>query len=305
MSERHESGRLPDFLIAGETKCGSTTLWELLRRHPQVFLPARKEIHYFSSYSEHTEVGRLERDGLAPYRALFAGAGAAQRCGEATPSYLFDADACERIRDVLPHVRIVAILRDPAERTWSHYWHQVRQGRETLPFEAALEAEQRRISAGDVDARSHYSYLARGRYVESLDRYAQAFSREQLCVVLLEELRGDPRGALARLCAHLGIDPAALPDAPAPRANQASFRRWPALDRFVRRVRYHAHARGARLGHLADAVDRASEPLRARAGVPPLPDPLRASLRSLFAASDRELARFLGRALPWAPERAS
>jgi hypothetical protein len=295
------AGRLPDFLIVGETKCGSTTLWELLRRHPQVFLPERKEIHFFSSYSEHRAVGRLERDGLDPYRALFAGAQPGQRCGEATPSYLFDEGACERIRSVLPEVRLLAIVREPVARTWSHYWHQVRAGRERLGFEAALAAEVGRIGAGDVDARSHYSYQARGRYVESLLRYAGCFSRAQLCVVFLEELRSDPRAVLARVCAHLGLDPALLPDAPAPRANRASFRRWPALDRFARRARYHAHARSAPLGRLADALDRVSEPLRTRAGLPPLPDALRGQLRTAFAPSDRELARFLERPLPWAP----
>jgi hypothetical protein len=297
-------GRLPDFLIPGEARCGSTTLFSLLSGHPDVFFPSEKELHYFSSYRLEADAER-ERARLLDYRAQFAGAAPHQRCGEATPNYLFDAGACARVRTLIPRVRLLVILRDPVARAWSHYWHQVRRGRETLGFEQALEAEASRIDAGDPLARSRFSYLSRGRYVESLVHWEQAFTREPICVLFLEELQRDTEATLARVCAHLGIPPEPLAQARLPHANQAAFPRWPRLASLGQALRRRAGAAGPGVEAVVRRLGRLTRPLRVYSGAPRMPESTRRALRESLRASDLELAAWLGRPLPWSAEATS
>lgn len=295
-----QTGRLPDFVICGEAKCGTTTLWQMLSRHPQVYFPEEKELHFFSSYADHSGIGRYESGGLEHYRALFSGARPEQRCGEATPNYLFDEGACRRMGSVLPAARLVFILRDPIERAWSHYWHQVRRGNERLGFEDALEQEAARMATGDADARQRFSYASRGRYIDGLRRYEQTFSRQALCVVFLEDMRHDAQGVLRQVCAHLGVaSDGAAGLTSLPHANKASFPRWPVLDQLTRGLRRWAEARGPAVAGLAKRIGLATRPLRVYSGMPRLREQTRAELRRHFADSDRELGAWLGRTVPW------
>ena len=135
---RSSGGRLPDFLILGEMKCGSTTLWQLLSKHPRIFFPDEKELHFFNA--------RPDRPlSASDYERCFASSDSDHLLGEATPNYLFDEDASVRIHRTIPEARLIAILRDPVMRAWSHYWHNVRRGREPLSFQRALAAEPERI----------------------------------------------------------------------------------------------------------------------------------------------------------------
>jgi hypothetical protein len=273
----------------------------MLTRHPRVYFPPQKELHFFSSYSDSLKDGRLETTGLASYFSHFAAAGAEQICGEATPSYLFDKGACERIQRVLPSVRLVVILRDPVARAWSHYWHQVRRGREQLGFEEALEAEERRLATEDPRQQARFSYRARGRYIESLRRYESRFSREQLCVVFLEDLRREARPVIEQICAHLGIEePDASAELTLPHANKADFPKWPRLDALTRTVRRWAEDRGPGLARPVRTIGRVTRSLRVYSGAPRMPEAARQDLRRAFAASDLELGDWLGRPPPWA-----
>jgi len=298
MSAGDLGGRRPDFLVAGEMRCGTTTLWSTLARHPRIFFPERKELHFFSSHNESLRDGRLDDDALRDYFALFSPAGRDQRCGEATPGYLFDEGACRRIHEVLPDVRILVILRDPVARAWSHYWHQVRRGREKLSFEDALAAEPERMASADARGRARFSYQSRGRYVESLRRYEARFSREQICTVFLEELRREPEPVVERVFSHLGLGP---PPGAAPavaHANKAAFPRWPRLDGMTRAVRSWADERPA-LREPVRALGRWTRPWRVYSGRPRMPDATREQLRLAFAETDAELSRWLGTAPPW------
>jgi hypothetical protein len=298
VSDAKREGRLPDFLIPGEARCGSTTLWGMLSQHPDVFFPNEKELHFFSSYRVEPDEGR-EQARLEEYLRHFASAAPGQICGEATPNYLFDAGACARIRVLLPRVRLLVILRDPVARAWSHYWHQVRRGRETLGFEAALEAEASRIGAGDPLARSRFSYLARGRYVESLRRYEQAFTREPICVVFLEELQREPAAVMARVCTHLGLSAAPLAQVTLPHANQGSFPRWPKLAALGNELQRLATAAGPGVEGVVRRLGHATRPLRVYSGPPRMQENTRRALRQALRASDAELAEWLGRPPPW------
>ncbi len=295
------SARLPDFLIAGEMKCGSTTLWELLRRHPRVFLPEEKELHFFASYSYFRHHGTLETTGTRHYEEQFRDSRPEQRCGEATPNYLFDPQACERIAKTIPEVRVVAILRDPVTRAWSHYWHERRRGWEDLEILDALDAEPARMKSGDPDQVDSLSYVGRGRYIDSLERYERVLSREQLCVVFLEELRRDPASVVSRVLAHLGLELPDDLDLSLPHHNRASFPRWPALDRLTRAARRGAGRLGPGADRAAGTLGRLTRSARVYSGGDRMPDPVRARLQREFEESDRRLADWLGKPLPWRP----
>src|SRR5207248_4768960 len=151
----------------------------LLNTHERVFVPDCKELHFFDD--------RYGRFNYGPrwYAAHFENAPRDSICGEASPSYLFIPGTARRIHDLVPEAKLLAILRDPVARAWSHYWYNVSLGREILSFEKAIAREEDRTSGPDPQPR-WFSYLARGDYVAQLRRFASVFPRDQLCVVLFE-----------------------------------------------------------------------------------------------------------------------
>lgn len=201
---------LPDFLIIGAQRAGTTALYEYLRRHPGIAGPAWKEVNFFDVH---------HRRGQAWYRGHFPIRSRAI-VGEASPSYLFHPLAPERVAALLPEARLIALLRNPIERALSHYHHEVDLGREPLPFEEALEREEERMRGelermlGDPayfsDAWWNHTYVARGRYAEQLERWLAFFPREQLLVLTSEELFAQPRQTYACVLDFLGAGPHAL-----------------------------------------------------------------------------------------------
>ena len=205
---------LPNFLILGAQKAGTTALYAYLRWHPQVTGPSFKEVSFFDRH-----YARGERW----YRAHFP-ARRRPAVGEASPSYLFHPLAPERVAQLLPDARLVALLRNPVDRAFSHYQHEVALGREPLSFEQAIVREDERMRGelqhmlDDELYFSHawwnYTYLARGRYAEQLERWFASFPREQLLVLLTDELAQDPGGAYGRVLDFLGVEVRELPSYP-------------------------------------------------------------------------------------------
>ena len=206
---------LPDFLVIGAQKAGTTALYAYLRWHPGITGPSWKEVSFFD---------RHWWRGESWYRGQFPLRPRGRLVGEASPSYLFHPLAPERARAVVPHARLVALLRDPVDRAYSHYQHEVALGREPLSFEEALAAEEER-TRGEVerltaDPRAFsrawwdHTYAARGRYAEQLERWLAAFPREQLHVATTEELGERPAETYAAIVAFLGAAPHTLPEYP-------------------------------------------------------------------------------------------
>jgi hypothetical protein len=205
------TGGLPDFLGIGVQKGGTTTLQRLLEQHPGACLPAAKELHYFSLHYG---------QGEDWYRQHFAGAASSQRRGEITPYYLFHPAAPQRIRALLPQVKLVVLLRDPVERALSQYFHSVRLGLEPLALEPALAAEEERLAGAEpalqaADGRhsSHqeHSYLARSRYERQLPAWEALFPSEQLLVLRSEDFFRSPAQLWPQLLCFLGLERCALP----------------------------------------------------------------------------------------------
>lgn len=215
---------LPAFLVIGAQKCGTTALYAYLRWHPQITGPAWKEASFFDRHYGRGESWYRGQFPSRPWLWLTGGrSGRPPLVGEASPSYVLHPFAPERARALLPDARLVVLLRDPVDRALSHYHHEVALGREPLPFEEALDREPLRTDGelerlGDTSYFSHawwdFTYLARGRYAEQLERWLAVFPREQLLALASEELRRDPAAAYARVLEHLGADPHELSEYP-------------------------------------------------------------------------------------------
>jgi hypothetical protein len=206
---------LPDFLVIGAQKAGTTAVYAYLRRHPAILGPFWKEVSFFD---RHWWRGEAWYRGQMPLR------GEGRLAGEASPSYVFHPLAPERVRAVVPDVKLIALLREPAERAYSHYQHEVALGREPLSFEDALAAEDERLR-GEVDrlladprafsrAWWDYTYASRGLYAEQLERWLALFPREQLLVLTTDELGARPDETYATVLAFLGAAPHSLDDYP-------------------------------------------------------------------------------------------
>jgi hypothetical protein len=193
--------RLPNFIIAGGMRCGTTSLNGYLREHPDVAVSTPKEVHFFDvNFGE----------GLDWYRERFPGSDGAHAVGEATPDYVYHPEAVRRISETLPDVKLIVLLRNPVDRAYSHYWHNRSRGKEPLEFEAALEAEPERIAAGG-DSRAVYSYADRGRYREQLERTFRHVPAERVLVRTFEALERDPADVFAAVCRFLDIDDGFVP----------------------------------------------------------------------------------------------
>jgi hypothetical protein len=209
---------LPDFIIIGAQKCGTTSLYEYLAAHPGVAPAARKEVHYFDrGFRHHGTAWYRAHFPTRPYR-LVCETMTRQRLviGEASPMYLFHPHVPGRVRALLPDVKLIALLRDPVERAYSQYHHRARRGKEALPFSEALAREAGRI-AGDIDrvyARTMHrqpSYLARGIYADQLAKWLRAFPREQLLILTSEEFFSDTPRVFSQVLEFLGLPPWAPP----------------------------------------------------------------------------------------------
>lgn len=203
----------PDFIIIGAQKGGTTSLYRYLSLHPRVVAAHVKEVHYFDLNLARGASWYLSN---FPYRSTL-GEGANRRLtGEASPYYLFHPQCAARIRDALPEVALIALLRDPVARALSHYNHNLRNKRETRSFAQALDeedglldAELRRMQSDsryESYALQHFSYKARGRYAEQLERYFEKFGRERVLVLRSEDLFSDPQRVLDTTLDHLGLE---------------------------------------------------------------------------------------------------
>lgn len=195
---------LPDFLVIGAQRSGTTTLYDYLASQPGVRRPVRKEIHYFAAH-----YGR----GLSWYRAHFPIALRADRrwlTFECTPYYLLHPLVPMRVKSDLPDVKLVVLLRDPVDRFLSQYRMNVERGIEVRPLAAVVAAERAQGHA-EIEAGSNspehrnFSYLARGRYVEQLQRWFAQFPRASFHLIDFDDLVEQPRPTLEQACDFLGL----------------------------------------------------------------------------------------------------
>jgi|GEM_PF-990910 len=207
---------LPDFIIIGGQRCGTTSLYEYLTDHPDIIGARRKEVHFFDNSFHRGRRWYTAHFPLAVERQVRRVRGRPLVTGEASPYYLFHPHAPRRIRRLVPSVKLIVLLRNPAERAYSHYHLSVKLGFETLPFEQALEAEAARLN-GELDrmitderyysrSHQHHSYLSRGIYAEQLATWFEVFPREQLLIVRSEDFYRDPDATIRQVADFIGVD---------------------------------------------------------------------------------------------------
>jgi hypothetical protein len=259
---------LPGLLIVGAQRAGTTSLHRYLVHHPWLRAGQRKEVHFFD---------RRYHKGARWYRAHFHSRLTSTRrrranghepiAFEASPYYLFHPLVPARVHALLPEVKLIALLRDPTTRTYSHYHHARRRGNESLDLDEAIRREAERLS-GEVErmrddpryrshSHEHQSYLARGRYVEQLIEWHQYFPRDRTLIIKSEELYSTPASVLDGVCEFMSI---------------------PAID-------------WTRLADRLGAYNKGS--------YPPMPRTVRAELKEYFRPFNQRLYDYLGRDFGW------
>jgi hypothetical protein len=213
--------RLPDYLIVGAQKSGTTSLWEYLNDHPSVDAPCQKETYFFDTnfqqganwYRSHFPLLHDNHSDRAPPQTL---------SGESCANYLFHPLAPQRAASTVPQAKIIILLRNPVDRAFSHYQLKLRRRQEMLSFEDALDAEAERLAGEEekiiADPSYHsppynwYSYLARGRYLEQIIRWQQHFPREQILILESGQLFKRTREVYARVLDFLQLPACQLAD---------------------------------------------------------------------------------------------
>lgn len=209
----------PDFIIIGAAKSGTTSVYNYLLQHPEIFMCPRKEPSFFAFEGQTvTLAGPLDQEfhdrrvvsDIGAYQALFQDAEKGMKTGEASVIYLYSTEAPTRIKKHVPEVKLIAILRDPVDRAFSGFRHMRRDGREPIPdFARALRQEEARIKAG-WEHQWHYAQL--GFYYRQLRRYYDTFSRDQISVYTYDELLARPFAVLEDIFRFLDVDPTFRPD---------------------------------------------------------------------------------------------
>lgn len=204
--------RGPDFIIIGAQKGGTTSLYRYLVEHPRIAPASEKQVDFFAHENY--------RRGTDWYLSRFPEREPGVLSGEASPYCMVHPHAPKRVFAFDPGVKLIAVLRNPVDRTYSHFQHQVRNWREPLPFEEALAREEER-TGGELrrmledetyESKAHrrHSYLARSRYAEQLERWYALFPRERVLVLNSETMFEEPEAVLDRVTAFLGLPPLRL-----------------------------------------------------------------------------------------------
>lgn len=196
---------LPNFLIIGAQKSGSTSLFNYICQHPQIFGSCPKEIFYFNEFYE---------KGSLWYRRHFPKLKTLDSCagitGEASTVYLCSERAPARVAKLLPNIRLIAVLREPAARAISHYKHRCQTGRETRSIDSVFSQETiARWSQGEALLERDSIYFERGLYAGQLENWLQHFPREQLLVVQAEKMFAEPFAVAKDVQTFLGVNPIA------------------------------------------------------------------------------------------------
>jgi hypothetical protein len=262
---------LPDFLVVGAMKAGTTTLKDYLAEVPQIFMPPN-EVYFFSDDSYYAQ-------GLQSYERLFHNANYNQVLGERTTTYSYLPSVPERIQKHLPDVKLIWLFREPVARSYSHYWHSAKNGSERLSFEKAIAREGERIQTDFFRG-----YLKRSRYVEQVRRYLQFFPKENMIFVLFEELIRDPAQLINRILKYLNVE-YRISENPIYKHSHATYApqnvplQWLACRVFGKTLPFRVVKR----------LNRRSEP-----GYPKMSEQLREKLRQEFFEPNQELAELTG-----------
>lgn len=201
-----------NFFIVGSVKCGTTTLYSYLQKSAQVFMPVQKEPHYFIR-KVHDLNYQGPKDGsffikypnsLPEYEKLFKEAEGEELVGEASTMYMFYKDTAKALNEYNPEAKIIAIIRNPIERAFSHYLHHIREG--TAAAKSFSEAIQDELSGKRDEWAPQRRFIEIGRYADQLSEYLEVFPENQVLILKFEDFIGSPNETLSQVATFLGIE---------------------------------------------------------------------------------------------------
>ena len=293
---------IPNFVVIGAAKSGTTSLHGWLSQHPQIFVPRQKELHFFAApwlrENCHGPGDTRVLQDLATtrdeYLAHYRDAAGYSAIGDISPSYFAWWPSRDAIREHLGTPRILLLLRDPVEKAFSQYTHLLRDGREKLSFWDGLQAEPERARQGYG---ALWRYLGGALYAESTERFLETFGRERMKILFFEDLVRAPDAVLREILEFLDAEPDVRIDTSEVRNRSGAPKsRWiagilnsPSLRRTVRAVLPAALV--ARVGARATELNAGAKPV--------LDERSRAFLRERIAPDLRRLARLLDRKPVW------
>ena len=300
---------LPNFLLIGAAKSGTTALHAYLQQHPDIFLASPKELRFFSytgPYPEDLEEKYIHRGvtTLEEYQRHFEDPGSARIIGEASPMYLYTPGTAERIKNLIPDVKLLAILRNPVDRAFSAFTHALRDWTETeASFEEALKKEPERIRAGWGIL---WHYTQAGFYAQQLRRYYDIFNKDQIKVVLYDDLAADAMSLCQAVFEYLGVDASFEPDL-SKRPNVSGFPKNSVFHQFmerlfmkdnaIKRISQQLFPKAFRR-RVMESLRRINMEKRA------MPESIRQDLISLFREDIQQLERLINRDLShWMDEK--
>jgi hypothetical protein len=210
-------GVLPDFLVIGSQKCGTTSFFKYLTSHPCIYPSTEKEIGFFDRWPTNT-ITWYKSHFPSVYYKFYAKNILKHKCfltGEASTGYILYPNALQRISTTLPNVKLILLLRNPVDRAYSHYQHTVRIGKEKLPFEVAIQKERERVASDWEKLRTEpgffsaniclYSYCYIGKYFEQVKELFRLFSRKNILILQSEKLFENPAAVLNKTFRFLEI----------------------------------------------------------------------------------------------------
>lgn len=290
--------RYPDFYHIGAYKAASTSLHYYLSQHPDIYMASEKGGNYLAFAGNTPKDDRpfgqritRERD----YRALFSAYGGERIIGESSPHYLVSAAACRRIHELRPDARLIVVLRNPVDTIHARYLMRRRNGTIDEDFATVLTADEQRLADGPGRSRLHLDTAFHSRH---LQRYLQAFPKEQIHLRLFDDLQHDLAGELRRLFAFLDVDPDFVPGnerhynrSGIPRGRWMKFvmRQRRRLPRAVRQI-VPARARSLAMEQLSRHLRRPDLPARERQRLVAL---YRDDILSLQQLAERDLSHWL------------
>lgn len=230
---------MPNFLIIGAQRSGTTSIYAYLKQHPQVYMSSIKEPKFFvfdgeepnfgdshdleASVTRYQAIRNASITNIEDYRALFRGVTNQKAIGEASPHYLYSPRAPSRIKKYVPNVKLIAILRDPVERAYSNYFLDVRQGDKQFVDNFVQSVKQETNKNIDDIWSGGIHFLRKGFYYTQLMRYFDIFNYNQIRVYLYEDLKNDPIGLMYDIFCFLGVDDTFVPDISEKLSTSASY----------------------------------------------------------------------------------
>ena len=290
---------IPNFLIIGAQKAGTTSLLRYLEAHPDIFVSDEKEVSQL--YDDKNYNRRFEK---YPYEKYFEAWEGQKYAGNGPVNLLYFSDhTADRIYQYNPSMKVIAILRNPIDRAYSAYWYLVRNGFEKESFESALDREKQILKCGSYSDRGNFTYVSHGFYYEQLTHFYNIFNNDQLLVLFFDDLKNDARGMLKKIYQFLDIEEYYPEDMLEKKFNVGSRPKIQLIsnlifgDYFIKKIYKSAVPATLRHSISTNVFAKIRDLNLVPFAYPPMKSDTRETLKNIFQKPNKKLGEFLSRDL--------